>query len=571
MEIRQYWNLFGKWLWLLVLGALLAGSASFFISRNMTPVYEASTTLLVTPGSAQALDNYNSLIASERLAQTYAQLLTSASVLQDTYLKLGAGPAGESANSRPSAAFSVSAEPVRNTQLIQLRVTGTDPVLITDAANTVVQVFIQWQAEIQQSRYADTKANLAAEMERVQANIRDTETEIGALQTQGDAADPSQLSRLQDQLAQYRNSYSVLLNSFSNIGLAEANAGDTLTVVSPAATPSAPVRPQVKKNTLLAAILGALLAGGVAFLVEYLDDTVKVPEDLRDAGVSVVAAVQRMSSNSRNTDRGLLAVSEPNSLVAEAYRTLRTNLQFSSLDKPLRSLVVTSAVATEGKTTTSANLAVVMAQAGRRVILVDGDLRRPSAHKLFGLPNREGLTTALVQDPGTLNGYLQETGMQNLRVLTSGPIPPNPQELLGSQRMEELLARLGQEADIVLVDTPPSLIVADANVLAARTDGVLMVVNSGRTRRVVVQQAVGGLRQVGANVVGAVLNMVNVRGGRSYYYYYSVYSHYYGDQEQGGKRSLWGRLRRPGKRGAAQEDRALPHTGDKPELAESQK
>jgi capsular exopolysaccharide synthesis family protein len=278
-----------------------------------------------------------------------------------------------------------------------------------------------------------------------------------------------------------------------------------------------------------------------------------------------------MSSNSRNTDRGLLAVSEPNSLVAEAYRTLRTNLQFSSLDKPLRSLVVTSAVATEGKTTTSANLAVVMAQAGRRVILVDGDLRRPSAHKLFGLPNREGLTTALVQDPGTLNGYLQETGMQNLRVLTSGPIPPNPQELLGSQRMEELLARLGQEADIVLVDTPPSLIVADANVLAARTDGVLMVVNSGRTRRVVVQQAVGGLRQVGANVVGAVLNMVNVRGGRSYYYYYSVYSHYYGDQEQGGKRSLWGRLRRPGKRGAAQEDRALPHTGDKPELAESQK
>jgi capsular exopolysaccharide synthesis family protein len=218
-------------------------------------------------------------------------------------------------------------------------------------------------------------------------------------------------------------------------------------------------------------------------------------------------------------------------------------------------------VATEGKTTTAANLAVVMAQAGNRIVLVDGDLRRPSAHKLFGLSNGTGLTTALVEDPRALNGYLQETGIENLRVLTAGPIPPNPQELLGSQRMEELLRRLEEEADIVVLDTPPTLVVSDANVLAARASGVLMVVNAGKTRRAAVRQAVEGLRKVGANVLGCVLNMVSTRGARSSYYYSSYYySHYYGDSGQGTRRGLMDRLRRPMNRG-----RQTQRTGIEPE------
>jgi capsular exopolysaccharide synthesis family protein len=185
-----------------------------------------------------------------------------------------------------------------------------------------------------------------------------------------------------------------------------------------------------------------------------------------------------------------------------------------------------------------------MAQAGNRIVLVDGDLRRPSAHKLFRLSNGSGLTTALVEDPEALNGYLQDSGIENLRVLTAGPIPPNPQELLGSQRMEELLRMLEKEADIVVLDTPPTLVVSDANVLAARASGVLMVVNTGRTRRAAVRQAVEGLRNVGANVLGCVLNMVSTRGARSSYYYSSYYySHYYGDGEKG-KIGLVDRLRR---------------------------
>jgi succinoglycan biosynthesis transport protein ExoP len=546
MDLRQYWHLLRRWLWLVILGALVGGSLAYVIGRNTKPVYQASTTLLIAPGSAQALDSYSTLIASERLARTYAQLLHSSPVMEETYRRLESMEAEGLPVGDLSTSFSTSAVPVRDTQLLQVSVTGTDPDLITAAANALVEGFIQWQTDIQRARYAESKSNLAHEMEQLQANIDEIEGRIQGLQDAGESADQNESMRLQDQLVQYQNSYSALLSSYSNIGLAEANSSATVTVISPAVTPKVPIRPRILSNTLLAAALGALAGAGLAFLVEYLDDTVKSPEDLQATGLGAIGVVQRVPGNGKNEVSRIFALNEPKSLVAEAYRTLRTNLQFSSLDTPLRSLVVTSAVATEGKTTTAANLAVVMAQAGNRIVLVDGDLRRPSAHKLFGLSNGTGLTTALVEDPRALNGYLQETGIENLRVLTAGPIPPNPQELLGSQRMEELLRRLEEEADIVVLDTPPTLVVSDANVLAARASGVLMVVNAGKTRRAAVRQAVEGLRKVGANVLGCVLNMVSTRGGRSSYYYSSYYySHYYGDSGRGTRRGLMDRLRRP--------------------------
>ena len=545
MELRDYWYLLRKWFWLVILGALLAGGLAFVVSRNMTPVYQANTTLLVTPGSAQALDNYSSLIASERLAQTYAELLGSGPVLQETQRRLELLTEESVPVDDTAYGFSVSAQPVRDTQLLRVAVSGTDPDLITTAANTLVQVFIEWQAEIQQARYSDSKANLTSEMELLQTSIQEIEGRIRTLQSEGESADQNELIRLQDQLAQYRNSYSALLNSYSNIGLAEANSGATVTVISPATRPSVPIRPQTMRNTLLAAAVGAMMSIGLAFLIEYLDDTVKSPDDLQIAGLSVIGVVQRVNPQGKNGAPHVFAISQSRSLAVEAYRTLRTNLQFSSLDRPLRSLVVTSAVATEGKTTTAANLAVVMAQAGKRVALVDADLRRPSTHKLFGLSNGTGLTIALVEEPSALNGFLQETEVEDLCLLSAGPVPPNPQELLGSQRMEELLRKLEESVDIVILDTPPTLVVADANVLAARADGVLLVVNTGRTRRTAVQRAAEGLRQVGANLLGGVLNMVDTGAGRSSYYYDSYYySRYYGDHRGDGRRGVAGWLPR---------------------------
>jgi len=220
-----------------------------------------------------------------------------------------------------------------------------------------------------------------------------------------------------------------------------------------------------------------------------------------------------------NRQESLITISNPRSPISEAYRTLRTNLEFSSLDKPLKTMVVTSAGPEEGKSTTLANLAVTLAQAEKRVILVDCDLRRPSQHEIFGLGNAVGLTSMVVDEEAFKNPPLQETPVPNLQLLPSGPLPPNPSELLGSRRMEEIIATLRERAGLVLFDAPPIIAVTDAAVLASKVDGVLLVINAGTTKRDHAQRAKALLEKVNARLVGAVLN--NVRMDISLHRYYA--------------------------------------------------
>jgi non-specific protein-tyrosine kinase len=204
-------------------------------------------------------------------------------------------------------------------------------------------------------------------------------------------------------------------------------------------------------------------------------------------------------------EQSLVTLREPQSAAAEAYRTLRTNIQFSSLDKPIHTLLVTSTAPDEGKSMTVANLAVTIAQAEQRVILVDCDLRRPGLHSLFGVSNERGLTSMILeQNEGNLP--LQPTSVAGLSLLSSGPLPPRPGDLLGSRRMEGLINRLRQEADLVVFDTPPIVAVSDAAVLAPRMDGVLLVLKAGQTRRDRAREARRLLEKVRANIIGVVLN-----------------------------------------------------------------
>ena len=215
---------------------------------------------------------------------------------------------------------------------------------------------------------------------------------------------------------------------------------------------------------------------------------------------------------------GLITVSEPRSPISEAYRTLRTNLDFASLDEALKTLVVTSAGVGEGKSTTLANLAAVSAQAGRKVILVDSDLRRPTLHQLFGVGNESGLTTMMRDEDLLASPPLQDTGIPGLSLLTSGPLPPNPAEVLGSQRMTAVIAALAERADQVFFDTPPAVAVTDAAVLATKVDGVLLVIGAGSTRRDDARSAIQRLEQVKARLVGTVLTNVQMGAGfRGYY------------------------------------------------------
>lgn len=219
------------------------------------------------------------------------------------------------------------------------------------------------------------------------------------------------------------------------------------------------------------------------------------------------------SSPSLNGSNGLVAAQAPRSLAAEAFRTLRTNIQFSSLDRPIRSLLVTSSGPDEGKSTILANLAISFAESGRRVIVADCDLRRPALDRLFGLRDSPGLTTMILEEGGP--PPLQDTMVAGLSLLATGPLPPNPAELLASERMARVMSQLTELADLVLLDSPPITAVSDAAILAARVDGVLLVVDSGRTRRALAQQAKEQLARVGARLLGVVLN--NVKPGRNVY------------------------------------------------------
>jgi capsular exopolysaccharide synthesis family protein len=204
----------------------------------------------------------------------------------------------------------------------------------------------------------------------------------------------------------------------------------------------------------------------------------------------------------------LVTLANPRSAAAEAYRTLRTNIQLSSIDSPVRALLVTSASADEGKSTTLANLAVAFAQAGQRVVIVDSDLRRPSLHTIFGVANERGLISMLLEDDAP--APLVDTAVPGLRLLPSGPIPPNPSELLGSKRVEQAIERLRADADLLLFDAPPVLAVSDAAVLSRRVDAALLIVSAGRTKRDHANRAKQQLERAGARLLGVVLTNANV-------------------------------------------------------------
>jgi non-specific protein-tyrosine kinase len=520
MDLRQYGQLARKWLWLVLVCTVAAAAAAYVVSKNTTPVYQASTKLLVNQSSTSNQVNlaYQDILMSQQLARTYANLLSDRPVVEETARRLNL-PTDQKTVARLQSGISVT--PIRDTQLMEVRVEGENPELITLIANTLPEVFIERNQQLQLGRVMGLKTSVENEIANVQEDIARTQNSLA------DATDDVQRQRYEASLAQYRSTLSSLVNNYQQIRLAEAQATNNLIVVKPAVAPQTPIRPRTTTNVLRAAVVGAMIAIGAAFLIEYLDDTVKSPDDVtRVSGLSTLGAIARLKD--AGSQRQLIAWSHTKAPESEAYRTLRTNIQFSSVDKPIRTLIVTSSGPSEGKSTTSANLAIVMAQTGQKVVLVDTDLRRPVLHKTFGVPNNVGITTALLAgDDVDLQAYLQPTEVDNLAIITSGPIPPNPSELLGSQRMKHIVQRLSEVADMVIFDTPPVLVVTDAAVLGRQADGVLLVADAGGTREQALAQAVAELRKTGGNVIGVAMNRLDSRS-RGYYYYY--YYYYYTDE-----------------------------------------
>ena len=329
-------------------------------------------------------------------------------------------------------------------------------------------------------------------------------------------------------LALYQQTYENLLGDLETINLARMETGNNIVQIEPAIPPEKPVRPRVLMNTALAGVVGGMLAVGVIFLIETLDDTIKDPEVITThLGLPLLGNILYVEK-----DEEPITVRQPRSPVSEAYRSLRTSIQYASVDYPIKTLLVTSPSPGEGKSTVSINLAIVLAQSGLRVILVDADLRRPVIHKRLNLSNRGGLTSLFVFSPDEVVSSLQAfENMSDMMVMTSGSLPPNPSELFMSERMNQILEKLKRAADIVIIDSPPLMVVTDAAVLAPRVDGVLMAIKPGETKLSACQQSVQQLQQVGGNLIGVVMNSITEKGMRSYYYKngYYKYLDYYGE------------------------------------------
>ena len=291
-----------------------------------------------------------------------------------------------------------------------------------------------------------------------------------------------------------------------------------LTVIKQATQPSVAISPKTHEDLALGLAVGLLLGIAAAALREVLDTSVKTVATAQSVSGAPVLGIIGFDAGSN--DRPLIVLADSKAPPAEGYRQLRTNLQFVNVDERPRSLVVTSSVANEGKSTIAANLAVVMAEQGQHVLLVDGDLRKPRVASYMGVEGAVGLTTVLSQriQPREV---IQKFGDGWLSLLPSGQLPPNPSELLGSQEMAKLLTFLESHYDMVIVDAPPLLPVTDAAVLAAIVDGVLLVVRHGRSKRDELARAASVLANVDGNLFGCVLNMTPAKGPESYYYYQS--------------------------------------------------
>ena len=511
MELQQYFAVIRKWLWLIVACVLVAAVSSYLGTLQMPRIYQAATTVMVGRVLEQPDPNAQDLFLSQQLAQTYADMVRRRPILERVAEALGLDYVPSAAN--------VSARQVPGTQLLEIAVRDTQPERARAIADIIAyQLILQSPTEAGEER--QRRAFVQAQLENLESRIQETQDGIDEGQAMLESANSARaiqqyqanIAALQMKLSNYQSTYASLILSLQGSGV------NYISVVEPATTPTVPISPRVGETVVLASAIGLILAVGGAFLIEYLDDTIKTPDDVtRTADLPTLAGIARIEGETY--PEKLIAVRHPLSPIVETYRLLRTNLQFSSVDKPVHTLVVTSPGPTEGKSVTLANLAVVMAQSGQRVVAVDADLRRPALHKIFGLSNSHGLSDAIVQPNPPVGEHLQATEVENLWVLASGPLPPDAAGLLGSERMGAIIEELKGQMDMVLLDSPPSLVVADAVILGTRVDGVLLVNDVGHTRRSEARQVAEELRRVRANLLGVVLNRLSrSRGG---YYYQS--------------------------------------------------
>jgi polysaccharide biosynthesis transport protein len=569
MELAAYIRLVRRWFWLIGLAAILAGSVSFIVSRTQPPQYQSTTTIQV--GSYLNLANPNAAMiqTGEQLAQTYAALAKTYPVMAATVdkLKLPFSP------DRLSRLFQTRIIP--STSLLSITVTYTAPDIAADIANELAQQLIRNSATNLTQDQQQQLVILQGEVETTRAQLQDLRGELSTIDASLDAVSSEErevlLARKKELTDQINAAQANLAQMTATVvKLQQEGNINTLTVVEPARIPESPVGSSTVTNTLLAGLVAAVLAGVVAFLIEYVNDSVRSPAEVMPLlNIAPIGTIAPFGKKHTYNDK-LIAWTEPRSTISEAYRALRVNLMYAEGHENgngshdgCHVYVVTSPGPSEGKSVTAANLAVTLAITGMRVLVIDADLRRPTQHLLFNVPNSTGLSSLWAQNEQTggdfpakmlsrdaLSGdtaarddtlrkkimlslpyMIQKTVIPGLEVIPSGVIPSNPAELLGTAQMQQLVLQLvvSKYYDAIIFDTPPLLVVSDTSVLAnvARA-GVILVIHAGRTRRGSALRAAQQLAALSIQLLGVVVNRLDPRDldtAYGQYYYYGYYGY----------------------------------------------
>jgi len=528
MSFEHYWIILVKNWKLIVICFLLVGAGAFIVSQFMTPLYQSTAVVQVAIRIGNNQADYNNLLASDQLVQTEAQLAVSDPVLREVasdFPDLTVDQISKEVNSTPKL----------NTQLFEITVLDPSPTRAADLANDIAVTLIKQQLQVVQQDNSQAQRQIQQDLDTTRQQIDTTSNAIAALQAKGGSH--GQIVVLQSQLSGLQQHYSQWQTVLAQLELTQAESGDFLRIAQEAQPDFNQVRPNKLLNTSAGLVGGLFLGMLLAVLFEQLDTHVRSAEALTQLlDWPVLGTIW----NTRSANKSNLINPQGHDANSESYRILRTNIGFSGVDKPLRSLMVTSAMPGDGKSTIAANLAIFMAKAGKNTLLVDADLRRPTQHQIFGLSfDKKGLSNAVLMfsmpavanssasSPSntssfSLEPFFHAVGIPNLRVMPSGPLPPNPSELLDSKAMQRLFAALADcGAEVVIFDAPPLRGLSDASILTSKVDGTLIVVDVKRATKGHLKQMKTLLMQAGAHVVGCVVNKQRrSRNDTSYSYYY---------------------------------------------------
>ncbi len=509
MKLKDFIAPLFKWWWLIILSTIIAGGISYIVTRPMALIYQSSAMLLVGHSLDERNPSGSDLALSRQLAQAYTMLVwhqelqqAALDELNKIYPDVHALPNYNATN------------PVEG-PFIQIDVLDTNPKRAQDAANILAEQLIKQSPASDQDQMAFIQSEMNAAQEGIgKANeeIRIKQDELGKLTSAVQIANAqSDLLAVQNKLASLQSYYSSLLNNRRPV--------NTLSFFNKATFSSEPVSPNKKLIILVATAAGLILSTGMVYLMEFWDRSIKTEEDARRIfEAPVLGFIARIPKTSPNPYT--YTVEQPRSPISDAFRSLRANLDFVSIDEPIRTVLITSVDMADGKTTISTNLALSLSQVEKKVVLVDGDLRQSNIYSALEIEEHPGLCDAL-RDRLAASEVVQTYKNTPLKVISAGSPPPNPTELLASKRLTQMLEDLKLEHDIILVDGSPYL-VADSTVLGSKVDGVILIVRPGRTREDAARAVRDQMRRSGARLIGVVFNRVS---GKGLQYRYGQYNY----------------------------------------------